>query len=188
MQQIVGTTLPLSNPLPMRAEAVAVAIVAVSAWSIVVAYDPLRSSAVAWSAGLATTWSIAAMLLLPWIDAAHDYRTVFAKIAPHLAQSRTCVGSLNLGESELSMLEYVTGVEATRAYLGHSGSGVAGGSNPAVDACDWLVAMSNDKVHVSLPGQRRWRYVMTVGRSTDRGERITLYQAVDDEATAELSR
>ena len=188
MKQIVGAMLPLSNPLPMRADAVAVAIVALAAWSIVVVRDPLRSAAVAWSAGFAATWSLAAVLLLPWIDAAHDYRAAFAQIAPQLAQSKTCVGSLNLGESELSMLEYVTGVEATRAFLGHSGSGAAGGRNPAVDACDWLVAMSNGRVHVSLPNQRRWRSVMTVGRSANRDERITLYQSVDGEAAAEPAR
>jgi 4-amino-4-deoxy-L-arabinose transferase-like glycosyltransferase len=188
MKQIVGATLPLANPLPMRAGAIAVALVALAAWSIVVARDPMRSAAVAWSAGFAATWSLAAALLLPWIDAAHDYRTVFAQIAPQLARSRTCVGSLNLGESELSMLEYVTGVEATRAYLGHSGSGAAGGRNPAVDACDWLVAMSNGRVHASLPNQRRWRPVVTVGRSANRDERITVYRSVDGEAAAEPSR
>jgi 4-amino-4-deoxy-L-arabinose transferase-like glycosyltransferase len=156
-----------------------VAVGTIVAWAYVIRRDVLRSPIVAWCAGFAMMWIITAALLLPWIDAARSYQGVFAEIAPEVASYRRCVATLNLGESEVSMLEYVTGIEATREYLGHSGSGIRAEPNPAAHDCDWLIALSNHRSGKVRPDSNQWRPVRTVSRPADRSERITIYRAAE---------
>jgi hypothetical protein len=154
-----------------------VAVSSIVAWTYVMRRDVLRSTMVAWSAGFATVWVMTAALLLPWIDAARSYEGVFGGIAPELATSQRCVAALNLGESEIAMLEYMTSIEATRAFLGHSGSGSSATPNPAADDCDWLIVLSNRQSAAVRPDEHRWRRVRTVSRLADENERFTLYRA-----------
>ena len=177
LARLVGRTLPLPYRLPISWPAILVAVGTIVVWAYVVRRDVLRSPIVAWCAGFAMMWVIAAALLLPWIDAARSYQGVFAEIAPEVASYRRCVATLNLGESEVSMLEYVTGIEATREYLGHSGTGIRAEPNPAARDCDWLIALSNPRSGKVRPDANQWRPVRTVSRPADRHERFTLYRA-----------
>ncbi|HMA32289.1 MAG TPA: glycosyltransferase family 39 protein [Casimicrobiaceae bacterium] len=178
LDRLVERTLPLPYSLAVSWPAVVVALATLVAWSCIVRRDMLRSPVVAWAAGFAMLWVVTAALLLPWIDAARSYQGVFAQIGSRVANPGQCVGALNLGESELSMLEYVTGIEATRAYLGHSGDGNRADPNPAVQRCDWLIALSSRRLRAH-PDAQRWRPVWTVSRPADRNERFTLYRAAD---------
>jgi hypothetical protein len=52
-------------------------------------------------------------LLLPWIDAAKSYRSVFEDLALHLDSEwnvNDCMASAHLGESEAPMLYYFAGI------------------------------------------------------------------------------
>jgi 4-amino-4-deoxy-L-arabinose transferase-like glycosyltransferase len=177
LARLVGRTLPLPYRLAISWPAILVAVGTIVAWAYIVRRDVLRSPTVAWCAGFAMTWVITAALLLPWIDAARSYQGVFGEIAPQVSSFRRCVATLNMGESEVSMLEYVTGIEATREYLGHSGSGIRAEPNPAARDCDWLIALSNQRSGRVRPDSNQWRPVRTVSRPADRNERITLYRA-----------
>jgi 4-amino-4-deoxy-L-arabinose transferase-like glycosyltransferase len=179
LDRLVERVLPLPYSLAVSWPALLVALATAVAWLYIVRRDALRSPVVAWCAGFAMLWIVTAALLLPWIDAARSYQGVFAQIGSQLAAPRRCVASLNLGESELSMLEYVTGIEATRAYLGHSGDGNRADPNPAMQRCDWLIALSNRRVGAAHPDAQRWRSVSTVSRPADRNERFTLYRAAE---------
>ncbi len=179
LARLVGRILPLPYRLAISWPAILVAVGTIGAWAHVIRRDVLRSPIVAWCAGFAMTWVITAALLLPWIDAARSYQGVFAEIAPEVASYRRCVATLNLGESEVSMLEYVTGIEATREYLGHSGSGIRAEPNPAARDCDWLIALSNPRSGRVRPDSNQWRPVRTVSRPADRNERITIYRAAE---------
>jgi 4-amino-4-deoxy-L-arabinose transferase-like glycosyltransferase len=156
-----------------------VVVGSIVAWAYVIRRDVLRSAMVAWSAGVAMTWVLTAALLLPWINAARTYEGVFGDIASQLTSSQRCVAALGLGESEIAMLEYMTGIEATRAYLGHSGSGSRANPNPAADGCDWLIALSNRRSDSVHPDEHRWSRVRTVSRLADEKERFTLYRSIE---------
>jgi len=177
LRQVVERALPLPYPLAFSWPATLVAVAGIVTWAYVIRRDVLRSAIVAWSAGFATIWVMTAALLLPWIDAARSYEGVFADIATELASSQRCVAALNLGESEVAMLEYMTGIEATRTFLGHSGSGSRAAPNPVADDCDWLIVLANRRSDAIQPDEHRWRRVRTVSRLADQNERFTLYRA-----------
>jgi len=177
--RLIGPVLPLHYPLSVRWPAMLVVVATIVAWAYVIRCDILRSAMVAWSAGFAMIWVMTVALLLPWINAARSYEGVFGAIAPQVESSRRCVAALNLGESEIALLEYVTGIEATRAYLGRSGSGNKADPNPAAEHCDWLVALSNRRSGTVLPDANRWRRVRTLSRLADENERFTLYRATE---------
>lgn len=183
--RLLGEVLPLPFSLKVNAAAIIVAAVTIAGWVYIVRRDVLHSATVAWCAGFAMLWIVGAVLLLPWIDAARSYRGVFGEIAPQLSSSEQCVAALNLGESELAMLEYEAGIEAKRAYLGHSGSGKRNQPNPNAADCGWLIALSNQRSGAVVPDAQQWLAVRTVARPADRSERFTIYRARSKSAESE---
>ena len=181
LTHLVGRTLPLPYPLAVSWVAIAVTVGAIAAWSYVIRRDVSRSIVVAWSAGFATIWLVTVALLLPWIDAARSYESVFREISSHVSSFQRCVAAANMGESELSLLEYLTGIEATRAFLGHSGSGKRANPNPAMAQCDWLIVLSSRRSHIPQLDLHHWRPVSAVSRLANDDEQFILYRAVDRE-------
>lgn len=175
----LGQMLPLPYRLAMNWEAIIIAMAAIIVWAFILRGDVLRSLTIVWCAGFAMLWVVATALLLPWIDAAKSYREVFSEFAPLLATSKTCVATLNLGESELAMLEYVTRAEVTRGSLGHSGSGKRENPNPAARDCDWLLALSNRKTLPMNLDPARWTAVRTASRPAHENELFTLYRTAE---------
>jgi 4-amino-4-deoxy-L-arabinose transferase-like glycosyltransferase len=171
----LGELLPLPFALRVSAASVAAATGALALWAYVVRRDPARSAIVSWCAGTAMLWSVGMTLLLPWIDAARSYRTVFADLKAHLEEPN-CVATWNLGESELAMFEYVTGLEATRMYVGLSGTGDRSRPDPAADRCEWMLVLSNRASGRLVPSGTAWDERWHGARPGDISERFVLYQ------------
>jgi hypothetical protein len=86
------------------------------------------------------------------------------------------------------MFEYVTGLEATRAHLGRSGSGKRTNPNPAALDCGWLLALSNGASGFLSPDPGQWTWVWTGSRPADKHEQFTLYRAVETVANRRTVR
>jgi len=106
---------PPPIPLPDPAS-VAVAALASSAWCANAAWrdGPLLALR-NWAFGLTLAWVLVATLLMPWINEAKAYRSMFEDMRRHLPAGFDCVKSYRLGESEAAMLEYEGGITAVRA-------------------------------------------------------------------------
>ena len=177
---LFGRTLPLPYRLGLSWPAFVVAVAAILVWIYILRRDVLQSVTIVWCAGFAMIWVVTTTLLLPWIDAARSYRELFSEVESRITPAQRCVATVDLGESELAMFEYVTGVEVTRAYLGHSGSGKRTKPNPAALDCDWLLALSHRAKGLHNPDGGRWTRVWSSSRPADKNERFTLYRSSID--------
>lgn len=177
VQALVSRYLPLPFDLPFNWAAVIATVATLLVWSYASRRDPMHSATIAWCSGIAMLWVVTSSLLLPWIDAARSYKTIFAEVTTYVAMSDGCVATLNLGESELALLEYVTSAEITRSYLGHSGTGARSRPNPAAVECPWLLVRSNRSSGRLRPDSERWTSVWTGARPADRNEAFALYRA-----------
>ncbi len=179
----LGRILPLPYPLRVSVPSIAAAAGGLLLWGYVVRRDPSRSAVISWCAGIAMLWFLGMTLLLPWIDAARSYRGVFTDLGTHVV-GPNCLATWNLGESELAMLEYVTGLEATRLHLGHSGTGDPSRPNPAASRCDWVLVLSNRASGGLIPDGVVWKQVWHGSRPGDLGERFALYRRFGSDAPA----
>jgi 4-amino-4-deoxy-L-arabinose transferase-like glycosyltransferase len=136
-----------------------------------------RGSTVSWCIGVAMLWTVSLSLLLPWIDAARSYQAVFTDLGSRLVRPN-CLATANLGESELAMLEYVTGIEATRLHQGRSGSGDRSRPSPAAAACEWRLVLSKPATAIAAVDDKMWRHVWYGSRPADTNERFDLYRHV----------
>jgi len=183
----LGRILPLPFQLRASVLSFAVATGGMALWGYVVRRDPARSAVVSWCAGVAMLWSVSMTLLLPWIDAARSYREVFTDLRAHVSPPN-CLATWNLGESELAMLEYVTGLEATRMHLGHSGTGEPSRPNPAARRCDWVLVLSNRASGDLVPDRVVWKQVWNGSRLGDIAERFALYRRSGPDTPAGSAR
>lgn len=71
-----------------------------------------------WVLGLALCWALLSTLLLPSINYAKSYRSVFASIRTALPAEYRCMNSTGLGESERAMLDYYLGIVSWRRETG----------------------------------------------------------------------
>jgi 4-amino-4-deoxy-L-arabinose transferase-like glycosyltransferase len=172
--KVAGRFLPLPFRLSFAASAASAVIGGVLLWLYIVRRDRYRSAIVSWCAGIAMLWLVAMALLLPWFDAARSYRKVFRDVAGELI-APNCLATWNLGESELAMLEYVAGIEATRIYLGHSGAGDRSRPNAVASTCDWMLVLSNRRSGPLAPAGSAWEPVWRGSRPGDRNERFALF-------------
>ncbi len=113
---------------------------------------------VAWVGGLATAWALVALLWLPWIDNAKSYRGVYESMARAIPGDVDCVSTLELGESERAMLEYVVGIRTVDAMPG----------------CTAVLRERRiDKAVAPVP--RSWRLVWSGSRPGDLHDRFELW-------------
>lgn len=174
LRTMIVRVLPLPYALPLQLSSVLIAAGALGLWSFVNSTGQLRGFVTPWCAGIAMLWVVVFSLLLPWIDSARSYRGVFTGLSPYLVDS-DCLATSNLGESELAMLEYVTSIEATRIYLGHSGSGDPARPNAAAAVCNQILVLSRGASRTS-PSGRGWSSVWTGSRPGDSREHFELYR------------
>jgi hypothetical protein len=168
--------LPLPFELAMSWPAAVAAASTLIIWSYIVRRDPLESSTIAWCCGIAMIWVVISALLLPWIDTARSYRQVFSEVKTHITPTDGCVATLNFGESELALLDYVTNATITRSYLGHSGTGDRSRPNAAAETCNELIVLSNRASGRLSPNLSRWTRVWSGSRPADRNEQFSLYR------------
>ena len=176
LASLAGHFLPLPFALAVHWGAVVTTIGALVAWQYASRHAPLRSATLAFCCGIAMTWALVASLLLPWVDAARSYRGLLLQVSARIRQVGGCVVTVNLGESEVALLDYVAGAPVTRIFLGHSGVGDPTRPNPAADRCPWMLVLSNRSSGPIIPNAARWTAVWSGARPADRNERFVLYR------------
>jgi hypothetical protein len=120
----------------------------------------MRRAIINWAAGVTLVWLLAMTLWLPWLDSGKSYRSMVVSLKHALPAQHGCLASLNVGDTQLAMLQYFGDISTNR--LTHN-------------ACDLLLVQS---VQTSgLPeNETNWKKIWEGGRSSDRNERFRLYQ------------
>ncbi|OCS47222.1 ArnT family glycosyltransferase [Ralstonia pickettii] len=121
--------------------------------------------AMSWAAGALVGWGLIGTLLLPWLDEAKSYRSVFDSLGVKLAPAwrmDDCMASLHLGESEAPMLRYFTGI--LHQPVGQS----------TAHHCRWLI-VQDSHAHARTPGME-WTLFWSGARHGDRNERLRVFQ------------
>ena len=157
-------SVPLEFKLPISAFSVAAALFLTAGWVGIVLYRRRMTQGplLAWTASLALSWALPALLLMPWIDATKGYRGVFEDLGRALPAVYSCVQSERLGESERGILHYTVGLVTVR----HEAS-------PAAN-CPFLVRQVRQQDHVPAP-EGKWALLWTGARPSCGYERFELY-------------
>ncbi len=179
LRSAIAQVLPLPYDLSFNLSSVLVVVSVLLLWAFVIQKDEFRGFVATWCAGIAMLWTLIFALLLPWIDAARSYQGVFTDMRAQLLDS-DCLVTSNLGESELAMVDYVTGKKITRLHPSRSGSGDPSRFNPAAEECDWLLVLSHGASQDPLSG---WTNVWQGSRPGDARERFDLYARTVHEAS-----
>ncbi|WP_413730377.1 ArnT family glycosyltransferase [Sodalis sp. RH22] len=145
----------------------------VSLWWLILRARRGAGLLLAWTSGLSTLWGVAFVLLMPWFDAARSYKEAFSPLANWVGDAG-CLATDGMGESELGMLHYVTGMAGRRLYAGHSGQGDGVTKNSAVRLCTLLLVQDSLTRPEKKPGPR-WLPLWRGGRPADDNS-FTLYR------------
>lgn len=165
---LLGRWLPLDWTMPIQPALVTGALALTVGWLTLL--PKLRTTglwrgALSWGAGALVAWGLVYTLLLPWLDVAKSYRSVFDDLNAHLAlewNDGDCMASLHgLGESEAPMLYYFSGIQHT----------------PIDDAkttrCTWMIVQGVRAVDPA-PGSE-WKLFWTGARPGDNEELLRVY-------------
>ncbi|MDN7582865.1 ArnT family glycosyltransferase [Burkholderia orbicola] len=165
---LLGRWLPLDWTMPIQPALVTGALALTVGWLTLL--PKLRTTglwrgALSWGAGALVAWGLIYTLLLPWLDVAKSYRSVFDDLNAHLAlewNDGDCMASLHgLGESEAPMLYYFSGIEHT----------------PIDDAkttrCTWMIVQGVRAVDPA-PGSE-WKLFWAGARPGDNEELLRVY-------------
>ncbi|WP_232833490.1 ArnT family glycosyltransferase [Paraburkholderia kururiensis] len=167
----LGRWLPLDWTMPVRPALVVAAIALTAGWLWLL--PALKHSgrwrgALSWCLGATAAWGLVSTLLLPWLDEAKSYRSVFEDLSAHLAvewNEGDCMASSGLGESEAPMLYYFAGIEHVPA-------------DPATTECTWLIVESRRNAARS-PGDD-WQLFWSGARPGDTDELLRVFVRTPD--------
>lgn len=163
----LGRWLPLDWTMPIEPPLVIGALVLTVGWLTLL--PKLRTTglwrgALSWGAGALVAWGLIYTLLLPWLDVAKSYRSVFDDLNAHLAlewNDGDCMASVGLGESEAPMLYYFSGIQHT----------------PIDDAqaarCTWMIVQGKQTIGPA-PGSE-WKPFWSGARPGDSAELLRVY-------------
>ncbi|KVQ75872.1 glycosyl transferase [Burkholderia multivorans] len=173
---LLGRWLPLDWTIPVEPALVAGALALTLGWLSLLPL--LRTTGrwrgvLSWAAGALVAWGLVYTLLLPWLDVAKSYRSVFGDLNAHLAlewNDGDCMASLHgLGESEAPMLYYFSGIEHI----------------PTDDAkatrCTWMIVQGVRAVDPA-PGSE-WKLFWSGARPGDDAELLRVYVRTPEEQT-----
>ncbi|MFA8394730.1 ArnT family glycosyltransferase [Burkholderia ubonensis] len=164
----LGRWLPLDWTMPIEPGLVLGALALTVGWLWLL--PTLRTmgrwrGALSWASGAIVAWGLVYTLLLPWLDVAKSYRSVYEDLNVHLAlewNDGDCMASLNgLGESEAPMLYYFSGILHRPV------------SDPAATRCTWMIVQGVRAVDPS-PGSE-WKLFWTGARPGDDNEMLRVY-------------
>lgn len=163
----LGRWLPLDWTAPLELPFTLAAVALTIGWLWLL--PSLRTTgkwrgALSWATGVLLVWGLIFTLLLPWLDAAKSYRSVFASLDRQLKPQWSegdCMASLGLGESEAPMLYYFTGIQHRPV------------ANPADTACTWLIVQGLRAV-TPEPGAE-WQPFWSGARPGDDKELLRVY-------------
>ncbi|MGF6774658.1 4-amino-4-deoxy-L-arabinose transferase-like glycosyltransferase [Paraburkholderia sp. GAS199] len=163
----LGRWLPLDWVMPARPVLIAAALAMTLAWLWLL---PLFKhagkwrGALSWCAGAIVAWGLVSTLLLPWLDYAKSYRSVFADLGSRINiewNDGDCMASIALGESEAPMLYYYTGILHEPA------------ANASATGCTWLIDQSRRGDARAPAGD--WRLYWSGARPGDNDELLRVF-------------
>ncbi len=163
----LGRWLPLDWVMPVKPGLIAAALLMTLGWLWllpVFKYAGKWRGALSWCAGAMVAWGLVSTLLLPWLDYAKSYRSVFESLGARMNiewNDGDCMASTGLGESEAPMLYYYTGIEHQSA------------ANTDTTGCTWLIAQSRRK-DARLPAGD-WRLFWSGARPGDNDELLRVF-------------
>jgi 4-amino-4-deoxy-L-arabinose transferase-like glycosyltransferase len=168
----LGRWLPLDWTLPIRPVEIVAALALTIGWLWLL--PTLRHAgkwrgALSWCAGAIVAWGLVSTLLLPWLDVAKSYRSVFEDLRAKLNvewNDGDCMASDNLGESEAPMLYYFAGIEHVPMKRTRTAD------DPA-NACTWLIVQSR-RHDAKQPGDG-WQLFWSGARPGDDGELLRVF-------------
>lgn len=164
---LLGRWLPLDWVLPAKAGLIAAALLMTFGWLWllpVFKYTGKWRGVLSWCAGAMLAWGLVSTLLLPWLDYAKSYRSVFESLGAKIKvewNNGDCMASTGLGESEAPMLYYYTGIE-------HQPT-----ANAATTECTWLIDQSR-REHARAPAGE-WRLFWSGARPGDTDESLRVF-------------
>lgn len=120
---------------------------------------------VSWVSGVSLSWMLMSNLLLPWVDYAKSYRSVFYSMETALPHNFDCMASKDLGESERAMLRYFAGITTYRQE-----------NQPDVQ-CDLLLVNGFQSQLPEHLNSHQWHLVWEGARPGDQRERLWLFAA-----------
>jgi 4-amino-4-deoxy-L-arabinose transferase-like glycosyltransferase len=164
---LLARWLPLNWVLPVKPVLIAAALVMTFGWLWLLPlfkHSGKWRGVLSWCAGATLAWGLVSTLLLPWLDYAKSYRSVFEGLAAKMDiewNDGDCMASAGLGESAAPMLYYYTGIE----------------HQPATDTrnteCTWLIEESR-RDNARAP-QGEWRLFWSGARPGDTDELLRVF-------------
>ncbi|WP_233800432.1 ArnT family glycosyltransferase [Paraburkholderia sp. HP33-1] len=164
---LLGRWLPLDWVLPITSALIGSALLLTIGWLWLLPsfkYAGKWRGALSWCAGAMLVWGLVSTLLLPWLDYAKSYRSVFQDLGAKMDiewNDGDCMASTGLGESEAPMLYYYTGIE-------HRPS-----EDPRTTACTWLIVESRHDNARQPAGE--WQLFWTGARPGDSDELLRVF-------------
>ncbi len=171
---LLGRWLPLDWVLPVKPGLIAAALLMTFGWLWllpVLKFAGKWRGALSWCAGAMLAWGLVSTLLLPWLDYAKSYRSVFSELGAKTKiewNDGDCMASSGLGESEAPMLYYYTGIE-------HQPT-----ADTRTTACTWLIVESHRGSTRAPAGE--WRLFWSGARPGDTDELLRVFVRTPDSA------
>jgi 4-amino-4-deoxy-L-arabinose transferase-like glycosyltransferase len=163
----LGRWLPLDWVLPVKPALIAPALLMTLGWLWllpVFRHTGKWRGALSWCSGAILAWGLVSTLLLPWLDYAKSYRSVFENLGASMNiewNDGDCMASKGLGESEAPMLYYYTGIEHQPV------------ANTAATECTWLIDQSRRDNARAPAGD--WRLFWSGARPGDTDELLRVF-------------
>jgi 4-amino-4-deoxy-L-arabinose transferase-like glycosyltransferase len=163
----LGRWLPLDWVMPVKPGLIAAALLMTFGWLWLLPafkYTGKWRGALSWCAGAILAWGLVSTLLLPWLDYAKSYRSVFESLGARMNiewNDGDCMASTGLGESEAPMLYYYTGIE-------HQPT-----TDTASTGCTWLIQQSRRDTARQPSGE--WHLFWSGARPGDTDELLRVF-------------
>ncbi|MCG7372555.1 hypothetical protein MHL40_07695 [Pseudomonas luteola] len=131
-------------------------------WLITIVWRKRLEAAHVWFAGITLFWGLANTLWLPWVDLGRSYARPFEALEQSLPAQFDCLNTVNMGESERSMLHYYTGIKPVMV------------ATPEQAQCQ--IQMLLDQQHHPIKvDEAHWQLIWQGRREGDRQERLRAF-------------
>jgi 4-amino-4-deoxy-L-arabinose transferase-like glycosyltransferase len=164
---LLGRWLPLDWTMPIKPGLIFGALALTAGWlwlMPLIKHAGKWRGALSWCMGAIVAWGLVSTLLLPWVDAAKSYRSVFEDLGARLNRewnAGDCMASLGLGESEAPMLYYFTGILHVPTAA------------PNASACPWLIVQGRRAAPFNPGGD--WKPFWSGARPGDNDELLSVF-------------
>ena len=145
------------------------AIMITAIWALVClrARQTNKSTVTNWAVGMTFGWGLLMTLWLPLIDSAKSYQPVFSSLQKALPKKYVCVNSLNIGQSQLMLVNYYTNIKLQPFE-----------TTQRLD-CNFYLIQDEKGTGKLQPGPE-WKLKWSGKRTADRKESFRLFQRLNN--------